>query len=446
MHQDSRETGPNDPNNEIALKRPSVRGDVAEAIVELMNGGDPQWRQKLRRAAMTRQRAQAQTTTPAPDNTRGPIHPELTTPASSTQHETFEAVDDKPESDDEEVEILRASLEQVKTELKQEQSRAAHSLGEAINNRKLATEAQRQAQTADEALLKFQEGMARERAGWKEAQLWHREAAESHPSSRPRPILDLKGIELGMTANAYRAIKADLLSSIDHNLHRCSWTEKDCVTHVARALPLSFKTAAVKMATTTRLFAFLDQQFLSETSDLDEEEWEEMRIGVRTVAEFATDIEAIAERLDKTEEQTNRCFVKGFREDYPELWRRLRIDHEGRPLTGLVRIAKQWIELTRGHESKTPRARVAAVTPSPSNEAALLADLSRPHRSGPQARKPIGERTQKSPGSLARSHSGRDRQTPMDRGLRPAYRYHQRLRVCTTPEWASRLRKGALSS
>ena len=194
-------------------------------------------------------------------------------------------------------------------------------------------------------------------------------------SNKAKPILDLKGIELGMTTSAYRAIKADLQSSIGHNLQRCGWTEKDCVTHIARALPISFKAAAVKMEDTSRLFWFLDQQFLTETSDQEEEEWEEMRIGVRTVAEFATDIEAIAERLDKTEEQTNRCFVKGFREDYPELWRRLRIDHEGRPLTGLVRIAKQWIELTRGHESKTPRARVAAVTPSPSNEAALLADL-----------------------------------------------------------------------
>ena len=90
LSQDSRETGPNDPNNEIALKRPSVRGDVAEAIVELMNGGDPQWRQKLRRAAMTRQRAQAQTTTPAPDNTRGPIHRYSTdvgtVPTSVTQY------------------------------------------------------------------------------------------------------------------------------------------------------------------------------------------------------------------------------------------------------------------------------------------------------------------------------------------------------------------------
>ena len=41
----------------------------------------------------------------------------------------------------------------------------------------------------------------------------------------------------------------------------------------------------------------------------------------------------------------------------------------------MVRIAKQWLELTRGSEVKTHRARVAAVTPAPTNEAALLADL-----------------------------------------------------------------------
>ena len=305
----------------------ATQGEVAEAIVELMNGGDPQWRQKLRRAAMTRQRAQNLTSTPVPGHASGPAPSDTFTPASEPRNNPARTYERASSDHEDEIEQLRENLEQMKTKLEQEQGRALHSSGEAINNRRLAAEAQRQAQKSDNALWELQEEVTRERAAWKEAQFQRPALVESQ--NRPRPILDLKGIELGMTASAYRAIKADLLSSLDHNLNRCSWTERDCVTHLARALPMSFKTAAVKMADTARLFAFLDQQFLAETSDQDEEEWEEMRIGVRTVAEFATDIEAVAERLEKTPEQITRCFVKGFREDYPELWRRLRIDYDG---------------------------------------------------------------------------------------------------------------------
>ena len=93
----------------------------------------------------------------------------------------------------------------------------------------------------------------------------------------------------------------------------------------------------------------------------------------------------MAERLDKSSDQVIRCFVKGFKVDHPELWRRLRIDYEGKSLSMLVRLAKQWLELTRdgspthrdgvfNRDKLANPSRVAAVVPA-SNEAALIADL-----------------------------------------------------------------------
>lgn len=203
-------------------------------------------------------------------------------------------------------------------------------------------------------------------------------------ASRPKPITDFKGIELGMTVSAYRAAKAVLSSSVEHNLNRCGWSERDCVTHITRCLPLSFTTSAVSMADTDDLFDYLDQQFLTETNDQEEEDWEELRIGVKSIAEFANELQAMATRLGKDAGQAARCFVRALKEDYPELYRHLRIDHDNSRLPQLVRQAKKWIEISRGSDAdpagprgRTPRVAMAARPgyDNATNDAALLADL-----------------------------------------------------------------------
>lgn len=181
---------------------------------------------------------------------------------------------------------------------------------------------------------------------------------------RPKAVLDLSGIELGMKPAAYSAAKSDLMRVLNHNVGRCGWTEADCITHLTRQLPRSFKIAVGKMTTLTQLTAFLDQQFLPQTTDVEEDEWDAMRIGDLPVVQFMTEIEAMADRLDKHDDEIRRCFVKGFKDDYPEVWKKMRTDYKDLPLARMMAEVKEWIELTRAEKPGIGRrtARVNAVT------------------------------------------------------------------------------------
>ena len=60
------------------------------------------------------------------------------------------------------------------------------------------------------------------------------------------------------------------------------------------------------------LFRYLDQQFLNETDDMEEEQWEEMRIGAKSVAEFANELMSLAERLEKNGGANRTLLCKGI--------------------------------------------------------------------------------------------------------------------------------------
>ena len=176
---------------------------------------------------------------------------------------------------------------------------------------------------------------------------------ETYPRPRGRrartakAITDLKGIEMGMKADAYLAVKSDLRNALDMNMSMCDWTEEECLAHTIRHLPRALKATATRIRTVERLFRFLDQQFLPLTTDQEEESWDTLAIGDKTVPAFYTELEVLADRLDKTEPEMRKAFIKGMKADYPEMWRKLRTDHSDATLTVLVREATKWLELTR---------------------------------------------------------------------------------------------------
>ena len=184
--------------------------------------------------------------------------------------------------------------------------------------------------------------------------------------SRPKAVTEFKGITLGMSAREYRAAKSQIWMSFDLNLNRCGWEETDCLIHVARYLPSSFKVAVGKMTTLAELASFLDKNFLPETDDHENDEWDAMEIGSKSIAEHLTTMEDLAGRLGKGTDELRRAFIKSFRADYPELWRKMRTDMKSYNLNRLVSASKEWMELTRGDQkapSSTRPTRAAAVVP-----------------------------------------------------------------------------------
>ena len=93
-------------------------------------------------------------------------------------------------------------------------------------------------------------------------------------NGRAKAITDLKGIEMGMKADAYQAVKGDLRGSLEMNRELAGWSERECVTHMVRYLPRALTATASRLTTTERLFAFLDQQFLPLTTDREEDSWD----------------------------------------------------------------------------------------------------------------------------------------------------------------------------
>ena len=95
------------------------------------------------------------------------------------------------------------------------------------------------------------------------------------------------------------------------------------------------------------LWAALDKQFLPATADQDEDEWDNMAIGTKTVAVFYTDVTTMGKRMDKSASEIKRAFVKGFEVDYPELWMQLRTTLRSLSVDDMRARASEWIELAR---------------------------------------------------------------------------------------------------
>ena len=195
------------------------------------------------------------------------------------------------------------------------------------------------------------------------------ERAPSHGSgwvapmpSRPKAILKMDGIEVGMKSSAYVAVRADLKRALQHNINRCQWSEEEALTHFLRSLPLSFKTAVSRMGSIDAAFDYLDRQFLHQTTDLERDAFEKSQIGARSVAEYYNELETLADRLNHGPAELARQFVKGLEDDYPDLWRRLRSDFKGATPNELVAEAKEYLELSRQKRPDPARTRLAAFT------------------------------------------------------------------------------------
>ena len=85
--------------------------------------------------------------------------------------------------------------------------------------------------------------------------------------------------------------------------------------------------------------------FLPETNDREEEQWNSQRVGTRTVAMYANQLGNLALYLSKTEAELRGCFVQGFKHDHPMLWRRLKSGFQEASFEKLVSEAKLWQEL-----------------------------------------------------------------------------------------------------
>ena len=87
------------------------------------------------------------------------------------------------------------------------------------------------------------------------------------------------------------------------------------------------------------------------------EDWEAISIGDRSVMRFYDEIKQSADRLGKDAEDIRRCFLRGLRDDHPELWKQLRFGSRFEAPTAeqLVSEAKDWMETNR---IITPDARV----------------------------------------------------------------------------------------
>ena len=144
---------------------------------------------------------------------------------------------------------------------------------------------------------------------------------------------------------AYQAERANLKRVLDFNMRRCAWSNDECVTHMSRNLPNALKLMAIRCQTVEELLRVLDKQFTPETTVQEEEEWDNIQIGSKSVASFYNELQALSERLEKNERQVQNCFVKGFKDDYPQLWRRLRMDCKGFNLNETIDEAKEWIEI-----------------------------------------------------------------------------------------------------
>ena len=180
-----------------------------------------------------------------------------------------------------------------------------------------------------------------------ESERTYREEMSLSEHNRPKAILKMDGIEVGMKSSAYVAVKADLKRALQHNIHRCKWSEEEALTHFLRSLPLSFKTAVSRMKSIDTAFDYLDRQFLHQTTDLERDAFEKAQIGSRSVAEYYNELETLADRLNHGQDELARQFVKRLEYDYPDLWRRLRSDFKGATPNQLVGEAKEWLELTR---------------------------------------------------------------------------------------------------
>jgi hypothetical protein len=118
------------------------------------------------------------------------------------------------------------------------------------------------------------------------------------------------------------------------------------------------------MDTLHELESFLSRQFEPATLDQEEEEWQELTIGSRAVQAHYTHVDEMADRLGKSEDEVRRAFVRSFKIDHPDLWRKMKTDWRGYSIHKLVVEAKEWLELTRnsGMPAVPKRAtRIAAV-------------------------------------------------------------------------------------
>ena len=163
---------------------------------------------------------------------------------------------------------------------------------------------------------------------------------------RPKAITDFAGIEMGLKPAQWRAVRAGLWRSFDYNMKRCGWREEDILCHMGRHVPKEFKEAVGRMTTLAEFERFLNMQFEAATQDGDDEDWDRLRINNNTVAAFYTEIENLAEQLGKSEEAVRKAFVRGFKQDHADLWRKMRTDYRAHSLSRLVRAAKEYLELT----------------------------------------------------------------------------------------------------
>ena len=181
---------------------------------------------------------------------------------------------------------------------------------------------------------------------------------------RVKPVVDFRGLELNMRPQAYRAVKSAMWKGFELNIARCGWSQGDCLTHLLKDIPRAYRVSVGKMQTLTELSQFLDRQYENSTTDVEEESWDAIRIGDKSVADLYTEIEDMAEVLSKDLGQMDKCFVRAFKEDFPDAWRKLRTDWKDKSLTSKVNCVKEWIELTRtsvGAVASRRQARVGAV-------------------------------------------------------------------------------------
>ena len=190
----------------------------------------------------------------------------------------------------------------------------------------------------------------------------YRESRREAPV-RPKAVTDFSGIKVGMKPAEYRAVKAGIWGAFEFNIDRCEWLESDCIVHMIRHLPRTFKTQTVKMKTLDELSDYLDEIFERSTDDVEEEEWDEARIGDKAVTTFHQELTDMADRLGKSREEIKKAFIKGVKHDYGDLWQKMRTDWKSHSVERLVKEAREWIELTksRGTGGQKRSARVAAV-------------------------------------------------------------------------------------
>ena len=184
----------------------------------------------------------------------------------------------------------------------------------------------------------------------------HRAPSSSNDErAKRKPIYEFSGINEGMSRAAFESVLSFWERAFKHNLLVCGLDEEECVLHAIKKLPASLQRAASDVATTSDLLNLLRQEFVPALTILDELEIERLEIGDMSVPQYTRKIRDYGRRLEASETQLARYFVRGLRNDYPALFTRLTVDYADATLEELTKQAQLIVEADRSAKNKAGR-------------------------------------------------------------------------------------------